>query len=515
MTRFLTVLLLLLASAISLAAEPATIGSRRELFVDDWLVERLVGKADLRLHHPTPQNVVLVAETPWEGNGTNYVTVFQDGPKYRMYYRGSHYSYLGGKDRPSTRDLYCYAESSDGIHWTKPDLGLFAWNGSKRNNIVWDGVGAHAFVPFRDTNPKCEAGATYKALGVGGPKHGLYAFKSADGIHWTLTCPEPVITKGAFDSHNLAFWDAERGEYREYHRDFRDGRDIRTSTSQDFVHWTEPEFLSYSANVDPGRRGGQPADVKDPVGSKYPAGRVSELYTNQIAPYYRAPHLLLGFPTRYIDRGWTESAKALPRYDYRQVRAKNSPREGTALTDGMFITSRDRKQFSVWPESFVRPGLRTRDSWFYGDTYQNWGLVETKPAIDDAPPELSLYVTERTGRETGAVLRRYSLRIDGFVSLHAPLAGGELLTKPITFAGSRLVLNVSTSAAGSVRVEIQNADGQPIPGFTLADCHEVYGDDLQRTVAWRSRPDLGALAGKPVRLRFDVRDADLYSFRFR
>ena len=326
--------------------------------------------------------------------------------------------------------------------------------------------------------------------------------------------PEPVITKGAFDSHNLAFWDSERGEYREYHRDFRNGRDIRTSTSQDFLHWTEPEFLRYSANVAPGRRDGQPADVKDPVGAKYPAGRVSELYTNQIAPYYRAPHLLLGFPTRYIDRGWTESAKALPRYDYRQVRAKGSPREGTAVTDGMFITSRDRKQFSVWPESFVRPGLRTRDSWFYGDTYQNWGLVETKSVIEDAPRELSLYITERTGRETGAVVRRYSLRIDGFVSLQAPLVDGELLTKPLTFAGSQLVLNVSTSAAGSVRIEIQSVDGQPIPGFAMADCHEVYGDDLERTVVWKGDPNLGSLSGKPVRLRFEVRDADVYSFCF-
>jgi hypothetical protein len=185
------------------------------------------------------------------------------------------------------------------------------------------------------------------------------------------------------------------------------------------------------------------------------------------------------------------------------------------VTDGMFITSRDRKQFSVWPESFVRPGLRTRDSWFYGDTYQNWGLVETKSAIEDAPRELSLYVTERTGRETGAVVRRYSLRIDGFVSLQAPLVGGELLTKLLTFAGSQLVLNVSTSAAGSVRIEIQSVDGQPIPGFAMADCHEVYGDDLERTVGWKGNPDLGALAGKPVRLRFEVRDADLYSFCFR
>ena len=238
------------------------------------------------------------------------------------------------------------------------------------------------------------------------------------------------------------------------------------------------------------------------------------MYTNQIAPYYRAPHLLLGFPTRYIDRGWTESAKALPRYDYRQVRAKGSPREGTAVTDGMFITSRDRRQFSVWPESFVRPGLRTRDSWFYGDTYQNWGLVETKSALEDAPPELSLYLTERTLQETGGVLRRYTLRIDGFVSLQAPLVGGELLTKPLTFAGNQLLLNVSTSAAGSVRIEIQNLAGQPLPGFALADCHEVYGDDLERAVAWQGHPDLGTLAGQPVRLRFEVRDADLYAFRF-
>lgn len=127
------------------AGQPASvrdIGSRRELFVDDWFVERLAGKAELRLHQPTPQNVALVTDAAWEGNATNYVTVFQDGDKYRMYYRGSHASYLGGKDRPNTRDLYCYAESPDGVHWAKPELGLFEWNGSKKNNIVWDGVGA-------------------------------------------------------------------------------------------------------------------------------------------------------------------------------------------------------------------------------------------------------------------------------------------------------------------------------------------------------------------------------------
>lgn len=499
--------------AATFAAESIEIGSRRELFVEDGLIGSLRG-AELRLHAPVPRNVALVTDESWEGNGTNYITVFQDGPKYRMYYRGSHYSYLGGKDRPNTRDVYCYAESTDGITWTKPELELFSWNDSKKNNIVWDGVGSHAFVPFRDTNPKCEPDAQYKALGVGGPKHGLYAFKSPDAIHWTLIHPDPVITVGAFDSQNLAFWDVERGEYREYHRDFREGRDIRTATSKDFVHWTEPRFLDYRALSSPGAGEGKTVDVKDPVGAKYPAGRVSELYTNQIVPYYRAPHLLLGFPTRYIDRGWTESAKALPRYEYRQVRAKGSTREGTAVTDGMLIASRDRQQFAVWPESFLRPGLRRTDSWFYGDTYQNWGLVETASSLEDGPDEISLYVTERTLQEKGGVIRRYSLRVDGFVSLHAPLAGGELVTRPLKFTGSRLSLNVATSAAGSVRVEIQGEDGKPLSGFSLDDCHPVYGDSLDQIVSWKNSPDLKALNGKPVRLRFEVSDADVYSYQF-
>ncbi len=100
------------------------------------------------------------------------------------------------------------------------------------------------------------------------------------------------------------------------------------------------------------------------------------------------------------------------------------------------------------------------------------------------------------------------------MSLHAPLVGGELLTKPLSFAGKRLFLNVSTSAAGSVRVELQKPDGQPLDGFALADCHEVYGDDLQREVHWKSNADLAQLSGQPLRLRFEVKDADLYSFQF-
>ncbi len=143
------------------------------------------------------------------------------------------------------------------------------------------------------------------------------------------------ITDGYFDSQNLIFWDEARGEYREYHRDFiSGGRDIKTAVSKDFMRWPEPKWLTHSP------------------------GRVSELYTNDVIQYCRAPHIFFGFPTRYVDRSWTESTDHLPQLEYRLVRGSRTPREGTAVTDGMFMSSRDGQHFNVWPESFIRPGLR-------------------------------------------------------------------------------------------------------------------------------------------------------------
>jgi hypothetical protein len=104
--------------------------------------------------------------------------------------------------------------------------------------------------------------------------------------------------------------------------------------------------------------------------------------------------------------------------------------------------------------------------------------------------------------------------LDGFVSVQARLSGGEMLTRPLIFDGSRLLINYATSAAGSVRVEIQGADGQPIDRFALADCPEIYGDAIEQEVAWTGDPDLGALSGQPIRLRFVLKDADLYAIRF-
>jgi hypothetical protein len=106
------------------------------------------------------------------------------------------------------------------------------------------------------------------------------------------------------------------------------------------------------------------------------------------------------------------------------------------------------------------------------------------------------------------------LRTDGFVSVNAPYAGGELLTRLFKFSGDKLEVNFATSAAGGLRVELQDESGKPIPGYALADCPEIIGDEIDRVIAWSAGADVGKLAGKPVRLRFSLKDADLYSLRF-
>ena len=469
------------------------IGSRRELFVDEFLIEKLTGQAERRLHHPTPQEVVLRFDAPWEGSGSNYISVFRDGDRYRMYYRGAQLSVKDGKLVQPHPQVTCYAESQDGISWQKPDLGLFEWEGSKKNNIIWtEGRATHNFTPFKDERPDVPNDEIYKALAYA-PQGGraLSAFASADGLQWRLIKDQPVLTQGAFDSQNLAFWDDQRGEYRAYFRDFRKGlRDIRTATSQDLQKWSEAEWL------------------------EYPGSEAQQLYTNNIKPYYRAPHLLIGLPTRYVDRGWSDSTKALPERAHRELRSRSSRRYGTALTEVVLMTSRDRKTFDRWDEAFLRPGPERPGTWNYGHLYAAWHLVETPAALEGAPPELSLYATESAWTGTEALLRRYTLRLDGFVSVYAKAKGGELLTKPLRFEGDRLTLNFATSAIGSVQVEIQDANGKPVPGFTLADCPPLFGDTVERSVTWKGGPDVSRLAGQPVRLRFVMKDADLYSFQF-
>ncbi len=432
------------------ADEPLNIGSRLELFVDYYLIERLDG-VQLKLH--TPQLAPLSANPPQGG----YATVIKDGDLYRLYHRGTIKSYKGQRYDGNPGEITCYMESRDGINWTRPQLGLFEVDGTKKNNVILARAMpfSHNFSPFLDRRPGVAADQRFKALAGVKKSGGLHAFVSADGIHWKKLQDEAVVKyhSFAFDSQNVSFWSELEQCYVCYFRTWTGGwaqglRTISRTTSRDFVNWTEPLAMN-------------------------PNAKGEHLYTSQTHPYFRAPHIYIALPTRLAeDRG--------------------------ALTDVVFMSSRGGNTYDrTFLEAFIRPGLDPKN-WTNRANYAALNVVPTTPT------EMSIYVSQR----------RYILRTDGFVSVNAPYNGGRMLTKPFIFDGKHLIINYSTAASGSMRVEVQNSTGESLEGFALADCPEFYGNAIEHIVKWKNGSDLSKLASTPVRLRFVMKDADLFSLRF-
>lgn len=473
-----TVLVIALCSLPAIQAEdPLEIGSRRELFVDDLLIGEMKG-TKLKLHEPQ-----LLRRLPPRPFG-HYATVLKDGDRLRLYYRGdkvpgAHWRNGWGKYHEG--EVTLYAESRDGgIHWTEPKLNVFKVPEIAKGNVVLEVnddtfLVTHNFTPMIDTRPGVPQEQRYKALGGGrypaenwggwrtpeerqklrekyGPG-GLKAFVSSDGLHWKLLKKTPVIQEdwGSFDSQNVAFWSEAEKQYVAYFRQIKNGlRSIRRSTSADFVNWTEPVDMQANA-----------------------AGE--HLYTSVTQPYFRAPQIYVALPTRF-------QAKA------------------GAITDVVFMSTRpgSSRFHRHFKEAFIRPGLSERG-------WSNRANYITLNAVQTSPTEMSFFMYGGG---------HYVLRLDGFISINAGFQQGEFLTKPLTFTGQQLELNYSTSGAGRIRVELQDDQGQPVPGFTLSDCNVIFGDDISRIVKWKENSDVGQLAGKVVRLRFVMNEADLYSIRF-
>jgi hypothetical protein len=173
------------------------------------------------------------------------------------------------------------------------------------------------------------------------------------------------------------------------------------------------------------------------------------------------------------------------------------------------MTSRDGLHFHRWSQALI-PEDAPKDRKGNRSNYMTNGLVRL-PSDDR---EYSVYATEAYYTGPDSRVRRFTFRVDGFVSASAGDQSGRLLTRPLIFAGNQLELNFDSSAAGSLRVEIQDAVGQPIDGFELQSCASIAGDSIQHVVAWKGDADVSMLAGRPVRLLFELRDTNLYSFRF-
>ena len=484
-------------------AEAIRLGSRRELFVDRHVIDSLHGGASLKLHTPTSAGVAIRYDDPWEqgekGSTAFFTTIFPDDDMYRMYYRGN--------------ANVCYAESSDGIDWIKPKLGMVESDGSSQNNIILETC-ENAFTPFMDTKPGVSPSQKYKAsMEIEGGQKGLHLYSSGDGTTFSRVGDDPVIPwtiPNHFDSQNVMFWSEVESKYVMYARimvrsdgelidtdeyldilhnnlkglmirDSVKGLYIRSTaraTSSDFENWSDFAPMEYS-------------DTDSITPS-------AQLYTNQTTPYFRADHIYISLPGRIFFGKMAKKSLHEPAHEL----------SVGDCSDGVMLTTRagsNRYDFT-FRESLLRPGIGD-ENWTTRNNYPAFGIIQTGES------EMSIFVQRHYAQPT-AHLERMTLRLDGFASLNALYDEGQMTTKAVEFSGDKLEVNYSTSAAGRLRLELLDISGTPIEGFGIDDCDSLIGDEVSRFVSWKGSTDLSRIGGQPVRVRFVMSDADVYSFRF-
>jgi len=469
--RIILCVLICFSSMAACAEDALRIGNDIQLFWDKSLIESQVN-GQFKYHRPVPKDVAITTDAPWEGNVSAYFTFLQDGDEYRAYYRGSHYD--TERKVVTHREVTCVAISNDGIHWSKPKLNLWEFDGSKENNIVWDGIGTHCFAPFLDNNPDCPENERYKAISRGRfvsgdfnvPERqkgvvGLYIFTSPDGLQWSLKSMKPVITDGAFDSQNIAFWDSNKHKYVCYSRLFINGvRAIQYCESPDFLTWTKPSPIDYRAEYR------------------------EHLYTNAIQQYPRNPKVYIGMPTRYLPK---ENSRVEPIFMHSH--------------DGINFV---RNQEPYIPESFPQERSGNRSN------YACRGILQLPHSNDT----YSVFATEAYYTGADSRVRRFEMRMDGYRSI-STTGQAQIVTKPIVVEGDAIFLNSQTRGKGGIWVDLLDENNKPIPGFSKHEADRLGGDSINNKVFWKQGRTLKALRGKTVKIHITFSNSDIYSLQIK
>ena len=434
------------------------IDTGRQLFVDDFLIERTTLR---RTFHPAEyysQNPVLKPDQSWEQKGGNPTAmVFSDGVWYDPKDRGFKMWYLCGYTEGT-----CYATSQDGVHWVKPSLDVVPGT-----NVVHTSRRDSATV-WLDLEEKDPA-RRYKFLYSSGNNKALVLHHSADGIHWG----EPVAETPPAGDRSTFFWNAFRRVWVYSIRDFEArgmGRFRRYWENADAVagaQWKPREPPLWVR-----------ADVQDPRRSDL--NIQPELYNLDAVAY---ESVLLGLFS--VWRG--------------QPNDRDKPNEVLVgfSRDGFHWDRPDRRAFIPVSER-------------YGD----WNYCNVQSAgggclvVGD---KLYFYVSGRAGvrgvRASGVCSTGLAtLRRDGFASMDAADQEGALTTRPVRFSGKHLFVNLD-AAMGQLRVEALDRDGR-----VRATSVPVRADNTRQAVSWKRAGDLSKLAGQPVRFRFHLKNGRLYAF---
>ena len=489
------------------------IGQQKQLFVDDYIIDEMQNVSQV-LNPVTkyPGNPVLRPDRAWEGLQVYmYGSVIYDDDEdlFKMWYIGW---------APSSINC-CYATSEDGINWQKPELGIVDFQGSKRNNCInWVGMG----MIYSPNDP--DPGKRYKSI-IG--RRGGF---SADGLTWHVP-PESQDIPGDIVSDNVIpfCYDEQSRRYVAFPKVNRESgghlrRSVSVSFSDDFLTWTPVQTILVPDERDDELADQRVAALREPHFDDGPEWHLAQFYGHCGFPY---EGMYLGLLWVFDISGWCpEMAEVQGR------RAGVGGEDGPVQVE--LTSSRDLVHWQRVGErqpliplgeagsydsgqiyTTNRPLIVGDEIWiYYGGIRNTHGHPLYWREETDRFPRI-LEAIERASPRTGGTINLAKLRLDGWVSVDAGDEPGTLTTKPLKFAGDKLVINAEAQD-GWIGVEILGRSGQrPVPGFSLADCERFSGDSVRHTVKWRGNSDLSRLQGRPVRLRFHLQNAKLYSFVFR
>lgn len=480
-----------LAAWLGLCATESAAQPQRHLFLDPaLLVEN--ENATLRVNPPERREAVIKPDRPWENLMIGFfLTVRDEDGVLRMWYM------CGDRDGQQRRSYpLAYAESNDGVRWTKPNLGLVDYRGSKDNNLVglpyWEGV------VLRDPNGRDDQRYVYVSNVDG---EGVVRFHSPDGLRWQRDAERLLPFRA--DTQNVTLWDARLQRYVLYLRawDMTPGWDHRLRV----VGRLTAERLDAPLPFEPSGRGDNPrnprdrpriageipvvfaADQRDPV--------ATDVYNLAAQLYPPDERWYVAFPSfyRHFDGGTAANDGRLDVHFAGSSDGVNWHRYDRTPYLALGLADSDRSSVIYMGAGLV---VRGEEIWHYAATYRTTHKVEGRE------------------RPTDGTIYRYVQRIDGFVSLDFGDARGRVTTKPIEVDGPRLFANVDTGALGELRIGLRDADGRAIPGFAVEDCDPIQTNATRARASWRGSGDTAVLWGRRVQLEFSGTRAKLYSVFF-
>ena len=477
--------------------DPVALGSRKHVFIDDVMIAARF-QARLKMNPPQmDQPTDMRNDRPWENNTPcsfgDSCFYDEDGTIRFMY---SHSTMWRGNEEDS---VYCMATSKDGLHFEKPEFNHIEWEGAPSNNIVLRRPIQGRF--FKDPNPNAPTAERYK-FGAFNMHRGVYLFTSPDGIHWRRN--ETILAPFDVGGGVEPYWDDQRGSYvafirnegwTDWHEPF--GRAVaRIETTEPFKPWpfqpvAQPSILTKAWSLPSITTELPTAFAPRQQWNARPSifCRVGQVYRSRAIKYAYAPDTYVAFHWRLY---------GIPDNEQRQTE---------------LAVSRDGINWTVYDDPYLP----------YGVEYEGAKVIEglSIDGLVRRGDELWQYAelgfTYHGGRGPSGnasqnVMMRYKQRLDGFVALEAGDRTGWALTRPFTFEGEQLELNVA--AKGRVRVAILDERETVLPGFSAAECDPIRADSVRHVVTWGGDSDVSRLAGRPVRLRLEMKNAKLYAFQF-